>query len=346
MTLKSPSSVRSERSAFEATTPRSMKHMDIPITSLYRMKPDLDLGNEFIGGASARHDPMEMFMSSLRSLASSESWMDDSPSTSDDFDESFRSSSGADDSEADTEALNDSVKDLCLGVTTLLNSKETFTLDEGTSLEGEMRRLRKMGKRIKTLSDIPDDGSMATVEATGLLPGQVDEIASRKEKLNAALKATLPSECKRRQTYEKQKEKLSKILRESLPSSSRSRSQDTSRHSLIDALSFHSDSLGSVADEDRSISPLTVDSSCFGSSVGSFPYGVPHRTPSWRSQDSEGTFTNNDQRSRWSEGNAKEDVRVVPPFPSTAKVQDKSNDFVPRIPRRTNSSEQAAHFFI
>jgi hypothetical protein len=128
---------------------------------------------------SNQKDPLNYLMSSLRSFVDGEDFpediLDDWPCDLDD--------------EID---FNKSVKDLLSSVNDLLHSKTTFTLNEGTSLETEMMRLKRCSRRTPQKDKWrPNFNPLSLGDRTMKGVSSPDEVQKQKEKLANVLKDAL-----------------------------------------------------------------------------------------------------------------------------------------------------------
>jgi hypothetical protein len=239
--------------------PESLESMD----ELHEFAPPRPILN--------RHDPVDLYVSSLKSLFESGIPTDD---LTDSYADSFAYSPSTEDHNYDR---RDSVKDLAHLMDDLLRSRSTFTLSEDVSMEREMRRLQKIRKDLdasgNTFASFRRNsygkrngafesrrGSFGTNESLG-------DVFAKKGQLNEALKDVLPAEFKKRQQYIDQKHKMLGLLHTALVPPQRRASRSSSNDSYMSSirnlsLTSHSTGSGSHMSSgvERSLSPITVDS--------------------------------------------------------------------------------------
>jgi hypothetical protein len=220
-----------------------------------------------------RSGPVDMYMSSLKSLFESEMIEDkdlaDSLNTVSDYEVDHQSS----------------LKDMFHLLNDLLCSKSTFTLEEDTSIEREMNRLKKYHKEY--MNSGRDFNASGNTFATTRLDGasrhesfvrreargrwsvnawhdSIGDVLMKKEQLNDELKDTLPVEVQKRQQYINQKQKMLGIIHDALEPPRRRSSRNSSSDSFgsfrrISGMSFVNNSTCSGILEEP-LSPITVDS--------------------------------------------------------------------------------------
>jgi hypothetical protein len=132
-----------------------------------------DLSAAFNDCDDKKDDSLNYLMSSLRSFVDGEDFPED---LLDDWNDSTISCDLDDESD-----LNRSVKDLLTSLNELLRSKTTFTLNEGTSLDTEMMRLKRSSRKRDKWQ--PSFDPLILCDKTPKKAGTADKVQRQKEKL-------------------------------------------------------------------------------------------------------------------------------------------------------------------
>jgi hypothetical protein len=128
-----------------------------------------------------KNEPFNNLMSSLRSFVDGDDFPEDF------LDEWYDSITSCD---LDDEFDLNSVKELLASVNELLRSKTTFTLNEGTSLESEMMRLKQFSRAAKREKCQESFDHLSLVDKKPKKPSP-EEVRKQKERLASVLKHAL-----------------------------------------------------------------------------------------------------------------------------------------------------------
>jgi hypothetical protein len=214
LSLSLPSSPSSNESLLASLSSLLMERNNHSDSSLGQF------GNDSFNGI---HEPLEVLVSSVKSVLRTNE-LEDSY-TSSNMEQSVTNWDGEesdiDDSE---EGFNTSVSNLLHSVTALLHSNETFTLNEGTSLEQEMYQLRKMRRNFHKASKLSKDRNNATVITPILDRGTnqqpwIESTNDTKNPTNQDEEDPLPFRPRiTPQDIEQQKERLRRVLQDAIDS--------------------------------------------------------------------------------------------------------------------------------
>jgi len=199
-----------------------------------------DLSAVIVDGHSNTKECLSNLVSSFRSIVDMDSSLDD---LQDSWQDSFKSDAGEDQDE--DQDFNGSIKNLFAAVNDLLQSRVTFTLHEGSSLDTERTRLKEMKarkfkifepKRDSFFLDIPASGSVAVEKQKARLRDTLRAALGAKELATRTPAATKPLNPSRFDASGVGDPALMiRIVRHEAQSSNGSRIQEVCRASLNDS---------------------------------------------------------------------------------------------------------------